>query len=351
MLRSALLVLSLALGAVHPSPAGDREDEEVVARARAFSPEKASLNELFREVGELVEDTQHKLQNAVKEMEAEESAAKKIADVNFEKLPPTYHNESNTETKIGNKTIHTHQEIDKLTDNKTGSTIYSETVITSIKGEDGKRNHECIIDEDCDDGKYCQLASFEYKCLKCKTQDACSRDGECCGAQLCVWGQCTKAVSKGENGTICESQRDCSPGLCCAFQTNLLFPVCTPLPIEGEFCHDPSSKLLDLLTWQVEPDGVLDRCPCANGLSCQLQSHGLASVCEQLLLNGTEDNELEIPLAIQDLSFLDAPDELDADTIIQEVNQELTDFDRSTSEQMDIIEPNFVPGVSFEDEI
>lgn len=47
-------------------------------------------------------------------MEAEEEGAKKLLEVNFENLPPNYHNESNTETRIGNKTVQTHQEIDKV---------------------------------------------------------------------------------------------------------------------------------------------------------------------------------------------------------------------------------------------
>lgn len=50
-------------------------------------------------------------------MEAEEEGAKKLSEVSFEDLPPNYHNESNTETRVGNRTVQTHQEIDKVCEN------------------------------------------------------------------------------------------------------------------------------------------------------------------------------------------------------------------------------------------
>uniref|UniRef100_A0A8D0C4J5 Dickkopf-related protein 3 n=1 Tax=Salvator merianae TaxID=96440 RepID=A0A8D0C4J5_SALMN len=279
---SRLLLLPILLGVTYSAPASDggveEQQEEVLLN---FPRGEASLNEMFREVEELIEDTQYKLRNAVQEMEAEEEGMRRVSGVDFQKLPANYHNESHTDTKIGNKTVHTHQEINKETDNKTGSTSYSETIITSIQDGESKRNHECIIDEDCEAGKYCEFSGLEYKCHVCKTEYThCSRDVECCGHQLCIWGKCVKAASRGENGSICENQHDCNPGMCCAFTKELLFPVCTPLPGEKEPCYDPSNRLLNLITWELEPDGALDRCPCAHGFICQKQSHSSDSLCD-----------------------------------------------------------------------
>lgn len=47
----------------------------------------------------------------------------------------------------------------------------------------------------------------------------CTKDEECCDDQLCVWGQCSGNATRGEAGSTCWRQSDCSPDLCCAFHT------------------------------------------------------------------------------------------------------------------------------------
>ncbi|XP_067849700.1 dickkopf-related protein 3-like [Heptranchias perlo] len=139
---------------------------------------------------------------------------------------------------------------------------------------------ECSVDEDCRKDHFCQTDMLESKCLRQRAQNQnCTRDGECRTGHLCIWGRCKPHAEKGQSGSICEQQRDCRPDLCCALHAHILFPVCTPLPSKGQPCLDHTHRLLDLITWEMEPEGAFDRCPCSEGLICRHEGNTLVSVC------------------------------------------------------------------------
>lgn len=124
----------------------------------------------------------------------------------------------------------------------------------------------------------------------------CTQDEECCGEQLCVWGQCSQNATKGEAGSTCQHQTDCSLDLCCAFHKGtvqqavqhavlsenwsvrvlvcflcsaLLFPICLAKPIERERCFGAPNNLMELLSWDVQDEGPRKHCPCVGDLHCQ----------------------------------------------------------------------------------
>ncbi|XP_078405486.1 dickkopf-related protein 3b isoform X2 [Cetorhinus maximus] len=238
------LLLSLAASA-RCNPAVLREPPRGDA---AENLDHATLREMFQEVEELMEDTQQKLQGAAREMELKQG--RMLRDL---ESVSDNHNKSKAHSTARISTTHSQQEIKK----------------------------ECIVDEDCRKDHFCWVDVLESKCLPRKSQEEnCTRDEECYLDYLCIWGQCKASAMKGQTGSICEQQRDCSADLCCAFHNYLLFPVCTPLPTKGQPCHDPAHRLFDLITWEMEPEGALDHCPCSKGLMCQPEGKALLSVCK-----------------------------------------------------------------------
>uniref|UniRef100_A0A3Q0QN66 Dickkopf WNT signaling pathway inhibitor 3b n=1 Tax=Amphilophus citrinellus TaxID=61819 RepID=A0A3Q0QN66_AMPCI len=223
----------------HPEPM--RQDLGRNSRLRSLERGPVSLNDMFREVEELMEDTQHILEEAVDQITTE---SKKSSSASLE-LHPDYHNETTMVIRNGERAVQVLDRRDKV-------------------------KYECMVDEDCDDLKYCLYEIENSKCLPCIPTDMpCTKDEECCSDQMCVWGQCTVNATEGTEGTICQGQSDCRPHLCCAFQPELLFPVCNPKPGKGESCLSHPNLLMDMLAWDQE--GPRDHCPCADDL--QLIDH------------------------------------------------------------------------------
>ncbi|XP_061078259.1 dickkopf-related protein 3-like isoform X2 [Conger conger] len=257
MVRLVALISSLAMVVYGfptqaTTPAVDQDITQTIEAN--LSQGHAKLNDMFREVEKLMEDTQHKLQEAVYQMDNE--SARSILYVHD--LPPNYQEESSTDRTVGNQTVHTVEKINKVTDNRTGETHFSRTVIQS-SSQENKVHHPCTKDE------------------------------ECCSGQLCVWGQCSENTTKGQPGSICQYQSDCNTELCCAFHKALLFPVCTTTPVEGEHCRSRPSHLMELLSWDMEGEGPREHCPCAGGLQCQPRGRGFLCLKPQ---NSSSEEDL-----------------------------------------------------------
>uniref|UniRef100_A0A667XGH4 Dickkopf WNT signaling pathway inhibitor 3 n=1 Tax=Myripristis murdjan TaxID=586833 RepID=A0A667XGH4_9TELE len=215
---AAVLALSVGL-LVSGGPVGNGlRDLEDLERG------PVSLNDMFREVEMLMEDTQHILEEAVDQVS-----------------PKCFLN---------------------------WSCFWQTPFPLTGEGESNQNSSECMVDEDCGDLRYCMYGIEKSRCLPCIPTDMpCTKDEECCSDEMCVWGQCTANATRGAEGTICQVQSDCRADLCCAFQRELLFPVCNPKPEKGESCLSHPNLLMDMLAWDQE--GPRDHCPCANELQCQ----------------------------------------------------------------------------------
>ncbi|XP_068452077.1 dickkopf-related protein 3a [Clinocottus analis] len=227
----------------------------------------------FAEVEQLPEDPQEK-EDAFHQRNNESVSLSPHAN----NLPPSHHNETASDEVIDNGYVHTSVELE------------TNNITTPVHSSDPGNNIEqgCISDGDCVKGSYCLHDTSNSKCLPCKATDmSCMKDNECCGEQLCVWGQCSLNATKGEAGSTCQHQTDCNPDLCCLFHKALLFPVCSAKPIERERCFGASNHLLEFLSWDVQDEGPRKHCPCAGDLRCQHLGRG--SMCLKVEDSQEED--------------------------------------------------------------
>ncbi|XP_048829135.1 dickkopf-related protein 3-like isoform X2 [Brienomyrus brachyistius] len=209
------------------------------------APSSAGLSGVFREVQRLTEDPPYRL----------EEPAKQVMD-------------NRIDTANGPR-------------NSTQSTPHKDVI-----------HRECRVDEDCGTDCYCLYEMLRSQCLPCKTAPAtCTKDEECCGAQLCVWGRCTENATKGTAGSICQYQSNCSAELCCAYHEGHLLPMCLNRLQEQQHCRTHSNHLVVQLNSISVGEGPLDQCPCAAGLWCQ--SRGQGSVCIQHQNSSSEEDLTE----------------------------------------------------------
>ncbi|KAM3877023.1 dickkopf-related protein 3a [Diretmus argenteus] len=283
MLRLTLLVLGLItpISGILPEIV-----DSGISHILQENSDQGELNSMFVEVEQL-EDTQQKLEDA------DHQRVNESVDFSLHPhdLPSSHQNESGSETVFGSQpAVHTSETEDEEKNNITREMETHLTTTTSQSSDKGNNiDHECIIDEDCEKGRYCFYETHKSKCLPCKAIDVpCTKDEECCEGQMCLWGQCSQNATKGEAGSICQYQSDCSTDLCCAFHKALLFPVCLAKPIERERCYGSSNHLMELLSWDMEGQGPREHCPCSGDLQCQPLGRG--SLC----LKGQDSSEEDL---------------------------------------------------------
>ncbi|XP_022059030.1 dickkopf-related protein 3a [Acanthochromis polyacanthus] len=224
---------------------------------------------VFVEVEQLPEDLQHKPEDAFQQTNNQSVSP------HPNNIPLSHPNENGPDKVTDNESFH--QETNNIT--------------TAVQTSDleNKIDHRCLTNDDCGKGRYCFSDTDNSKCVPCKAIDVpCTKDVECCGEQLCLWGQCTQNATKGEAGSTCQHQTDCNLDLCCAFHKTLLFPVCSAKPIERERCFGASNHLMELLSWDIQDDGPRKHCPCAGDLHCQHLGRG--SMC----LKGEDSSEEDL---------------------------------------------------------
>ncbi|XP_018543092.1 dickkopf-related protein 3a [Lates calcarifer] len=273
MMRLALLVL--ALPAVCNGILPEIVDSGISHILEDHSDQgQTELDRVFVEVEQLPEDPHQKPEDAFHQRN-NQSVSPHPND-----LPPAPHDESAPDEVMDRESVP--GSVEQETNNITSTAVQPSDLENSV-------DRGCVSNEDCGKDRYCVSTTHSSRCLPCKATDvSCSKDEECCGEQMCVWGQCSQNATKGEAGSTCQYQTDCRPDLCCAFHKALLFPVCSAKPIERERCFGASNHLVELLSWDLQDEGPRKHCPCAGDLHCQHLGRG--SMC----LKGEDSSEEDL---------------------------------------------------------
>nr|XP_049580234.1 uncharacterized protein LOC125971221 isoform X2 [Syngnathus scovelli] len=115
-----------------------------------------SLNDMFREVGELMEDTQNRLEDAVDQITTE--SARSLENHHH------YHHSDTKTLKDAAIAIQTDKKINRTTGETESSHVHVSSNWNNV-------DHECMVDEDCGELKYCQYMIDSSKCLPCIPTD------------------------------------------------------------------------------------------------------------------------------------------------------------------------------------
>ncbi|KAJ8024788.1 Dickkopf-related protein 3 [Holothuria leucospilota] len=119
----------------------------------------------------------------------------------------------------------------------------------------------CQRDKSCGKGFFCDLHYGNCRPHK-SAGEPCRRDGHCERGFDCRFGTCQTSVAVGALGARCRSDKDCSPGQCCAKQHGE--SICKAKLQVGAKCYVPEGGV----------DYVIDTiCPCDSGLICKLTRH------------------------------------------------------------------------------
>ncbi|KAA8590590.1 hypothetical protein FQN60_014524 [Etheostoma spectabile] len=141
-----LLLVSLSF-CLWPTDGAARSGKVILRDALERGP--VSLNDMFRELEELMQDTRHILEETVDQITTE-SAKSSFTSLDLR----TKCNNGTKKMKDEDKAAQGLDKAEKETNDKTGDNPFSHTHM-EISGFSNIVEHECMVDEDCGDLKYC----------------------------------------------------------------------------------------------------------------------------------------------------------------------------------------------------